>query len=186
METSYSYSTSSTMDPTTSLLMTVFYLGFAVLMFASMWRIYTKAGKPGWAAIVPIYNIIVWLEIINRPVWWIALYFVPFVNLIIAIMMYVELAKVFGKGGGFAVGMILLSPIFVPLLAFGDSRYTDPRGAAPGYGYPPAQPYGGYPQQYPQQPPTAPYGGYPQQPPAAPQYPQYPQQPPAPPVPPQE
>jgi len=59
------------------------YLAIVVLILISMWKIFTKAGKPGWAAIIPIYNIIVWLEIVNKPVWWIILLCIPFVNIVI-------------------------------------------------------------------------------------------------------
>lgn len=101
---------------------------FAVLaiMIASLWKIYTKAGKPGWAAIVPIYNIIVLLEIVGRPIWWVVLFCIPFVNFIAVIIVYIDLARSFGKDIGFAIGMILLFPIFMPMLAFGDSRYVGP------------------------------------------------------------
>jgi hypothetical protein len=102
----------------------IFMLAFAGLMIASMWKVFTKAGKPGWAAIVPIYNLVVLIEIIRKPMWWIAMFFIPFVSLIFAILMYVELAKAFGKGGGFAAGLILLSPIFFPILAFGGAQYV--------------------------------------------------------------
>lgn len=110
------------------LVMGVIYLAILVVVIASMWKIFTKAGKPGWAAIVPIYNIVILLEIIGKPVWWIVLFLIPFVNLIVAILMYVELAKVFGKSTGFAIGLLLLSPIFLPMLAFGSAQY---RGVAP-------------------------------------------------------
>ncbi|HEY5450039.1 MAG TPA: DUF5684 domain-containing protein [Polyangia bacterium] len=96
---------------------------FAVLMIAAMWKVFTKAGKPGWAAIVPIYNIIVLLQIAGKPVWWIILFFIPIVSLIIAILTYVALAERFGKGGGFAVGLVLLGPIFFPILGFGSAQY---------------------------------------------------------------
>jgi len=96
---------------------------FAVLMIAAMWKVFTKAGKRGWAAIVPIYNIIVLLQIAGKPVWWIILFFIPIVSLIIAILTYVALAERFGKGGGFAVGLVLLGPIFFPILGFGSAQY---------------------------------------------------------------
>ena len=104
------------------------YLGVIVLVIVSIWKIFEKAGKPGWAAIVPIYNMIVLLEIVNKLVWWIVLMVIPFVNIVIAIIVYVELAKAFGKSAGFGIGMIFLSFIFLPLLAFGDDQYLD--GAA--------------------------------------------------------
>ena len=101
----------------------IVYLAIIILMIASMWKIFTKAGKPGWAAIIPIYNIIVLLEIIDKPLWWIILMFIPFVNIVMSIIVTVELAKKFGQGAGFAVGLILLAPIFYPILGFGSARY---------------------------------------------------------------
>ena len=76
------------------------YLIVILAVVAAMWKIFEKAGKPGWAAIVPIYNIVILLEIIGKPVWWIVLMLIPFVNLIVGIMLYIELAKSFGKGAG--------------------------------------------------------------------------------------
>lgn len=98
-------------------------------MIASLWKIFSKAGKPGWACIVPIYNIIVMLEIVEKPAWWIILYLIPFVNITVAIIINIELAKVFGKDTGFAIGMIILPFIFFPMLAFGNSQYTKPNVA---------------------------------------------------------
>ena len=97
-----------------------------VFVIVCMWKIYTKAGKPGWAAIVPIYNILVLLEIVGRPWWFLLLMFVPVVNVVISIMIIFDEAKVFGKGVGFGFGLLLLSPIFNALLAFGDATYKGP------------------------------------------------------------
>jgi len=105
------------------------YLVVIVLLIAAMWQIFTKAGKPGWAAIIPIYNIIVLLEIVGRPWWWLLLLFVPIVNLVIAILMYIDLAKSFGKGVGFALGLLFLGFIFFPILGFGSARYLGPAAA---------------------------------------------------------
>jgi hypothetical protein len=101
----------------------IVYLAIAILMIAACWKIFTKAGKPGWAAIIPIYNVIVLLEVINKPLWWVILWFIPFVNFIIYIIISIELAKKYGKGGGFAVGLILLPVIFYPILGFGGATY---------------------------------------------------------------
>ncbi len=95
----------------------------AVFFIIVGWKIFTKAGKPGWAVIIPIYNIIVMLEIVNRPIWWIILYLIPGVNAIVGIIVMIDLAKSFGKSVGFAVGMIFLGIIFFPILAFGDAQY---------------------------------------------------------------
>lgn len=101
-------------------------LAIAAVMIIAYWRVFSKAGQPGWAAIVPIYNIIVLLQIVGRPLWFIVLFFIPFVNAIAAIIVAVDLAKSFGKGGGFAAGLIFLFPIFILILAFGDARYVGP------------------------------------------------------------
>lgn len=102
------------------------WLAVLVLVIVSLWKIFDKAGKPGWAAIVPIYNLVVLLEIIRKPIWWIVLFLIPCVNFVASILVSVELAKAFGKGVGFAIGMILLPFIFFPMLAFSDARYTPP------------------------------------------------------------
>jgi hypothetical protein len=96
---------------------------FAILLITviSLWKIFTKAGKPGWAAIIPIYNIIVLLEIVNKPIWWIVLFLIPLVNFIAWILVSLALAERFGKGVGFGLGIAFLGFIFLPLLAFSDS-----------------------------------------------------------------
>ena len=104
----------------------VIYLAIIVLMIASMWTIFSKAGKPGWASIVPIYNLIVLLEIVGKPWWWLLLMLIPIVNIVILIIVWHNLSLSFGKGGGFTVGLILLNIIFLPILAFGDAKYVGP------------------------------------------------------------
>jgi len=99
-------------------------LAVLLLMLVGLWKVYTKAGEPGWAVIVPIYNIIVLLKIAGKPAWWFLLFLVPVVNLVIAIIVSIALATNFGKGGGFAAGLILLPFIFYPMLGFGDAKYT--------------------------------------------------------------
>ena len=78
------------------------WLAVVVLVFVSLWKIFEKAGKPGWAGIVPIYNIIVWLELVGRPIWWIVLMFVPCVSIVVGILLCIDLAKAFGKDAGYA------------------------------------------------------------------------------------
>lgn len=101
----------------------IIWLAVVVLMIAALWKVFEKAGEPGWAAIVPIYNLYVMLKIAGRPGWWILLFLIPFVNFIIAIVVAFDVSKRFGKGAGFAIGLILLPFIFYPLLAWGDARY---------------------------------------------------------------
>jgi hypothetical protein len=93
------------------------------------WKLYEKAGKPGWAAIVPIYNYVVLLDIVGKPIWWIILLLIPFVNFIVIIVVLHNLSKVFGKGVGFTLGLIFLGFIFYPVLAFGSATYTKPAAA---------------------------------------------------------
>lgn len=102
----------------------------AILFIICYWKIFTKAGKPGWAAIIPIYNIIVLLEIIGKPWWWLILLLIPFVNIIFMIWMINLLSKSFGQGVGFTIGLIILSIIFLPILAFGGASYKGPAGSA--------------------------------------------------------
>src|SRR2546429_8287170 len=106
-----------------AMIIVVVWAAVIVLMIAGMWKMFTKAGEPGWAAIVPIYNFIVLLKIAGKPAWWILLMLIPVVNFVILIIMLVSLAKNFGKGAGFAIGMLLLPPIFYPVLGFATAKY---------------------------------------------------------------
>ena len=103
----------------------IIYLAIVVLMIVSLWRVFVKANEPGWASIIPIYNVIVLLRIVDKPWWWLFLLMIPLVNIVIGIMVMVALAKSFDKGGMFAVGLILLPFIFYPILAFGDAEYGE-------------------------------------------------------------
>ena len=103
----------------------IFYFAFIVFMIVVMWKIFEKAGKPGWGVIIPIYNIILQLEIAGRPIWWIFLMFIPLVNTVIAIIIIFDYAKAFGKGTGFGLGMLFLPFIFFPILAFDSSEYGE-------------------------------------------------------------
>ncbi len=105
------------------------YLAILVVIIAGMWKMFSKAGKPGWAAIVPIYNVIVMLEIVGRPLWWVILMFIPLVNFIIMILLSLDLAKSFGKGAGFGIGIAFLGFIFIPILGFGSAQYQGPAAA---------------------------------------------------------
>jgi Family of unknown function (DUF5684) len=98
-------------------------LAIIVAIIAGIWKVFVKAGKPGWAAIIPIYNVIVLLEIAGKPLWWIILFFIPLVNIIMAILVSIAVARKFGKSDGFGVGLALLGFIFYPILGFGDAQY---------------------------------------------------------------
>ena len=115
----------------------IIYVIAIALFIVAYWRIFTKAGQPGWASIIPIYNTIVWLRIVGRPLWWFILLFVPVVNIVILIIMVHDLSKSFGHGVGFTLGLIFLSPIFILILAFGGSTYRGPAAlGGPPIGYP--------------------------------------------------
>jgi len=101
----------------------VIQLAVAVLFIASMWRVFDKAGQPGWACLVPIYNAYVMLKVAGKPGWWLLLMLIPVVNIVIFILVYLAIAANFGKGAGYAIGMLLLPFIFWPMLAFGDAEY---------------------------------------------------------------
>jgi hypothetical protein len=107
----------------------VIYVAFVVFIIASVWKIFVKAGQPGWASIIPIYNTLIQLRIIARPWWWILLLLVPIVNIVILFMLSIELAKSFGKGSGFGVGLVFLPFIFYPILGFGSAQYVGPGGS---------------------------------------------------------
>jgi hypothetical protein len=100
------------------------WLIFVVILIAAMWKIYVKAGKPGWAAIIPIYNIWVLMEIIGRPGWWLILFFIPFVNFVISIIVAIDLAKVFGKSAVYGIVLLwFFNVIGFLMLGFGDAKY---------------------------------------------------------------
>ncbi|MEN9548278.1 MAG: hypothetical protein RIR12_869 [Bacteroidota bacterium] len=103
-------------------------IAFVVFIFASMWKVFEKAGQPGWAAIVPIYNIYIMTKIAGKPGWWTVLCLIPIVNYVFIIWLYNMISKSFGKDEGFTAGLILLGFIFWPILGFGDAKYLGPFG----------------------------------------------------------
>lgn len=120
---SYSYSYSGNMPAWMGwvwLAMMLFYLYCG-------WKLFVKAGQPGWAVIIPIYNIYILLKIVGKPGWWLLLYLIPLVNFIITIIVINELSKRFGKGVGYTLGLLFLGIIFLPMLALGSAKYTPPK-----------------------------------------------------------
>ncbi len=98
----------------------------SILLIIAQWRIYEKAGQPGWAVLIPFYNFYVLLKIVGKPGWWLIWMFVPIANAVVAIWTTNLLSKSFGKGVGFTFGLILLSVIFYPILGFGNAEYHGP------------------------------------------------------------
>lgn len=128
----------STFDPSIISTILVGYIAIVLpillVVLIGMWRVYSKAGQPGWAVLIPFYNLYVFTQIIRRPGWWMLLYFaslIPVVGsiavLAVSIMDYLRLAKVYGKSAGFGVGLVLLSPVFIPILGFGSASYDAAR-----------------------------------------------------------
>jgi len=163
----YGYST------TANLITMILYLLILLINLVAMWKIFSKAGKPGWAAIIPFYNLYVFFDITwgKGSKFWLLL--IPIYNIILSIQTQLKLATVFGKSTGFGVGLIFLPLIFLLILAFGKSKYVgvpQPVGYAPGgympqggYGYQQAPPQGGY--GYQQAPPQQGGQGFQQAPP---------------------
>ena len=120
--TSYGVSTTSGLTGAIAamgLFFFVLFMALSILMIISLWKIFKKAGKPGWASIIPIYNIYIMCEIAEKEWWYVLLSCVPFANIYAMIVLYNGMAKRFGKSGGFVAGMILLPVVFFPMLAFG-------------------------------------------------------------------
>lgn len=106
-----------------AMLGSLIYLAIIVLVIAGIWKTFSKAGQPGWAAIIPIYNMIVLLQVAQKPIWWIILMFIPLVNVVVWILVAIEVAKQFDKGAGFGLGLAFLGFIFFPILGFGSAQY---------------------------------------------------------------
>ena len=162
----YTYSSPPTFNP----LPTIISLVLCVFVLVCMWIVFRKAGKPGWAAIVPFYNLYVLFDITWGSGMRFLLLLIPIYNIILGIQTQVRLARAFGKSGGFAAGLVFLPYIFIPLLAFGNETYQGVTVKAAPYQNNPNQQgcYSQQPQQpyqnpYSQQPQQGPYGAAPQQ-----------------------
>ena len=106
-------------------MMMLMMLAIAVVFLAGLWKVFTKAGQPGWAALVPIYNLYVLTQIAGRPAWWIALMLIPLVSIIAMAMVAIDVAKAFGQSPVFGIVMLfLLGPIGYLMLGFGNYQYV--------------------------------------------------------------
>lgn len=115
----------------------IFYLIVYIVYAAALWRVFTKAGRPGWLAIIPIVNLVVLFRITGHSGWLVVLYLIPLVNIVVHAFLSLWTARSYGRGGGFAVGLFFLQFVFVLILGFGSSRYVGPQGPAgrPALGY---------------------------------------------------
>ena len=139
---SSSYSTSSTADAAGAgiamLVMMPIYLAIMAVSIVSMWKLFTKAGKPGWASLVPVYNLVVMVEIVGRPLWWVAMFFIPVANIVFGVMLYLDLAKAYGKDSGWGILLILFPIVMMPIMAFSKNiRYVGPVASPVGAPVPP-------------------------------------------------
>lgn len=105
------------------IIVLIIYIGIMVAVIAGVWKAFVKAGQPGWAILIPIYNIYVMTQIAKKPGWWVLLMLIPIVSIIIMFILMIEIAKNFGKDTGFGIGLALLGMIFWPILGFGDAQY---------------------------------------------------------------
>ena len=107
------------------------YTGLLLLLAAltGAWNVFEKAGRPGWEALVPIYNIYVLTAVTGQPWWLIIFAVIPLVNIFAMAFLYLKLAERFGLSFPFALGLLFLPFIFFPILGFGDAVYTPPRSS---------------------------------------------------------
>jgi hypothetical protein len=109
------------------LLLFLVYAAVVVLVIAGMWKMFTKAGQKGWLAIIPILNVYVLIRLAGREGWWILLFLIPCVSIVVAFVVYIDVAQRFGKSAAYGVGMVILPFVFIPLLGFGDAEYQGDR-----------------------------------------------------------
>lgn len=117
------YETSSEGSAGLTIAYLVVVLAIAVISIVAMWKVFTKAGQSGWPAIIPILNNCMVAHVAGRDWWFGLLLLIPCVNIVVWIILMLDLAKAFGKSTGFAVGLILLGPIFIWILGFGSASY---------------------------------------------------------------
>ncbi len=101
-----------------------------ILGVVGLWKIFVKAGEPGWAAIIPLYNIWVLLRVVGRPGWWLILLLIPVVQIVAWFMVALDLSKAFDKGTGYTIGIFLFPYFFFLILGFSESKYFGPGGPA--------------------------------------------------------
>lgn len=117
MEPTVEVTSGSPIGAILSLLIGIFFI-------IMLWKVFTKAGQPGWGCVIPIYNAYLLLKIAGKPGWWLVLFFIPVVSFVVSIIATIAIAANFGKGVGFGIGLILLPVIFYPILAFGSAEYV--------------------------------------------------------------
>jgi len=117
--------------------LSLIYLVLIILIATGIWRMFEKAGKPGWAALVPLYREWNMVQMTGKSLWWFFLLFVPLVNFVIIVRLYIEVARAFGKRGSYALMMVFFPFVAFPTLGFGAARYKDPNAPEPQISYKP-------------------------------------------------
>ena len=113
------------------LFMFVFWVGVVLFFVIAAWKVFTKAGQPGWGILVPFYNAYLWIKIAGKPGWWLLLYLIPVVNIVIGIIVTLEVGKAFGKSTAFSIFLLIIfSFIGIPILGYGQAVYTPPAPSA--------------------------------------------------------
>lgn len=120
----------------------LFALLISVISIVAMWKLFEKAGKPGWASLIPIYNTLVMIEIVGKPTIWILWLLIPCTSPIFAIWLINLFVKSYGKDEAYTVGILLLPIVFLPLLAFGNNPYIGPTAAEARGSFNPANRFG--------------------------------------------
>jgi Family of unknown function (DUF5684) len=109
----------------------MFGLAAAIIAIIGGWKTFEKAGQPGWACIIPIFNVYIMLKIAGRPGWWLLLYLIPIVNIVIAIIVAIDIAKAFGQGPMFGFLLLFVFAVIGYLvLGFGNYQYRKPAAMA--------------------------------------------------------
>ena len=101
-------------------------LALVIVTIAGIWKTFEKAEKPGWGAIVPVYNTYLLLKVGGNSGWWLLALLVPILSFFVALKMMIDVARQFGQGIGFGLGLGFLGFIFFPLLGFGEYTYDAP------------------------------------------------------------
>lgn len=130
--TNFAFITAQTEQMSTGEAITSLVIGLLISIPAliATWEVFTKAGEAGWKMLIPIYDIYILCKIADGNGWKFLLLCIPFVNIVYAIILNIRLAKSFGKGVGFGLGLLFLDYIFIMILGYGSAQYIGPRGNA--------------------------------------------------------
>ncbi len=112
------------MDNVGGVIVILFMVAIFLFLIVGMWKVFEKAGQPGWGIFVPIYSAYLMVKIANRPGIWLLFLFIPVVNFVVGIIMMVDIAKNFGKSSMYALGLLLFGFIFFPMLGYSDAQWN--------------------------------------------------------------